>query len=197
MSIVATDSIASFFDEAVEDALKVRHVEASQSATRYLVGVLADYAHPDDLTPLGRPLALSLQEALVTQSPAERFERLRQLGDAVLYGSGFFADHFAARGLETRYVSSIGSRAYVSAAAMFRGSGELFEELAHRFEEFALVLGEVANITAANASANTPQNMLKLYERWLKTGSATVGEALASQGFFPVFGPSRGTKGVQ
>jgi hypothetical protein len=196
MSIVTTGSIATFFDEIVEDALKVRHVEASQNATRYLVGVLADYAHPDDLPTLNRPLALSLQEALVTNHPAERFERLRQLGDAVLYASGFFADHFAARGLETRYVSSIGSRAYVSAAAMFRSPSteNLFEELASRFEEFASVLSEVANLTAANAGPNGgPQNLLKLYERWVKTKSETVGDALAQQGFFP----TRGAKGVQ
>jgi hypothetical protein len=194
MSIVAAGSIASFFDEVVEDALKVRHVEASQSATRYLVGVLADYAHPEDLAALSRPLALSLQEALVTHQPAERFERLRQLGDAVLYASGFFADHFAARGLETRYVSTIGARAYVSAAAMLGPNPTVgvFEELASRFEDFASVLAEVANITAANHTAG-PQHLLKLYERWLKTGSETVGEALAAQGFFP----TKGTKGLQ
>jgi hypothetical protein len=193
MSIVAMGSIASFFDEVVEDALKVRQVEASQSATRYLVGMLAGYAHPDDLATLGRPLALSLQEALVTNPPAERFERLRQLGDAVLYASGFFADHFAARGLETRYVSTIGARAYVSAGAVFRSPGNLFEELASRFEEFSAVLTEVANITSANNAAAGPQSLLKLYERWLKTGSDTVGEALASQGIFP----TRGSKGLQ
>jgi len=193
MTIVAAGSIASFFGEVVEDALKVRHVEVSHSTTRYLVGVLADYAHPGDLEPLGRPLALSLQEALVTQQPAERFERLRQLGDAVLYASGFFADHFAARGLETRYVSSIGSRAYVSAAAILGPAPlNIFEELASRFDELASVLTEVANMTAASQS-NGPQSLLKLYERWLKTGSETVGEALASQGFFP----AKGTKGLQ
>jgi hypothetical protein len=192
MSIVAADSIASFFDEIVEDALKVRHVEASQSATRYIVGVLADYAHPEGLDALGRPLALSLQEALVTNDPAKRFERLRQLGDAVLYGSGFFADHFAARGLETRYVSTIGSRAYVSAGAMLGGTVGLFDELANRFDEFSSVLTEVANMTLANG-APSPKHLLKLYERWLKTGSETVGEALASQGFFP----TKAAKGIQ
>jgi len=193
MAIVAADSIASFFDEVVEDALKVRHVEASQSATRYIVGVLADYAHPDDLATLGRPLALSLQEALVAHPPAQRFERLRQLGDAILYASGFFSDHFAARGLETRYVSSIGARAYVSAGAILPPSQHnIFDELARRFDEFASVLTEVAHITAASQTSG-PKSLLKLYERWLKTGSETAFDALASQGFFP----TKGTQGVQ
>ncbi len=185
MPIVAADSIASFFDEVLEDALKVRKVDASQSAARYLVGVLADYAHPDEGHPLGKPLALSLQEALVTHAPAERFERLRQLGDAVLYASGFFADHFAARGLETRYVSSIGMRAYVSAGAMLSAGTtktHLFEELANRFDEFASVFSEVAERTLAQQSS---RDLVKLYERWLKTGSETVAGALVEHGIFP------------
>jgi len=187
MTIVATGSIASFFDEVVEDALKARGVNASEGATRYLVGVLAEpHIEP-------RPLALSLQEALVISEPAERFERLRLLGDAVLYGSGFFADHFAARGLENRYVCTIGARAYSHAGAMLRGDQTgLFDELAQRFEQFAQVLTEVADRTLAHQAPGA-KNLLKLYERWLKTGSETVAEALVDQGIFP----TRGTKGVQ
>ena len=192
MSIVAAESIESFFDEVVEDVLKTRGVDASQSATRYLVGVLAE----PQIGAINKPLALSLQEALVTYEPAERFERLRQLGDAVLYGAGFFADHFAARGLENRYVFSIGARAYVSAGAMLRGdSTGLFEELAQRFEQFASVLSDVAERTLAQQPG--PQSLLKLYERWLKTGSDTTAEALVEHGIYPVFGPTRGGKGVQ
>ncbi len=204
MTIVATDSIASFFDEIVEDALKVRHVEASPSATRYLVGVLADYAHPEGLEAFGQPLAISLQQALVTNAPAKRFERLRQLGDAVLYASGSFADHFAARGIENKYVFSIGARAYVSAGAMLKvtssttsveeqaSSIDLFDELANRFDEFASVLSEVSNITLANGAVG-PSNLLKMYQRWVKTGSETMSGALAAQGIFP----TRGSKGLQ
>jgi hypothetical protein len=185
MSIVAAGSIAGYFEGVIEDALETRGVDASESATRYLVGVLAEpHIEP-------RPLALSLQEALVCSEPAERFERLRLLGDAVLYASGFFADHFAARGLETRYVISIGSRAYGSAGAMLHDSTGLFEELALRFEEFASVLNVVAERTLAQQPG--AQNLLKLYERWLKTGSETISAELAVHGIFP----TRGTKGIQ
>jgi hypothetical protein len=186
MSIVAAGSIAGYFEAVVEDALETRGVDASQSATRYLVGVLAEpHIEP-------RPLALSLQEALVTNEPAERFERLRLLGDAVLYASGFFADHFAARGLETRYVVSIGSRAYGTAGAMLHGDETgLFDELARHFEEFASVLTVVAERTLAQQPG--AQNLLKLYERWLKTGSETISAELAVHGIFP----TRGTKGIQ
>lgn len=189
MSIVAAESIASFFDDVVQDALEARGVDASESAARYLVSVLAE----PQIEAVGRPLALSLQEALVTNEPAERFERLRQLGDAVLYASGFFADHFAARGLENRYVFSIGARAYVSAGAMLHGGDAtgLFDELARGFDQFASVLSDVADRTLASQPG--AQNLLKLYERWLKTGSETMAEALVEQGIFP----TRKTKGIQ
>jgi len=189
MSIVSAESIASFFDEVVEDALKARRVDASETATRYLVGVLVE----PHIEAVGRPLALSLQEALVTNEPAERFSRLRELGDAVLYASGFFADHFAARGLESRYVATIGARAYVSAGALLGGSNGLFDELARRFEEFSQVISEVAERTLAQQSAHDPRGLLKLYERWLKTGSEATAEALVEHGIFP----TRGAKGVQ
>jgi len=188
MSIVAADSIESFFGEVVEDALKARHVDASETATRYLVGVLAE----PHVETFGRPLALSLQEALVTHEPAERFSRLRELGDAVLYVSGFFADHFAARGLESRYVSTIGARAYVSADALLGGT-TLFAELASRFDDFTRVISEVADRTLAQQNAHDPRGLLKLYERWLKTGSGAMAEALVEQGIFP----TRGAKGTQ
>ena len=32
---------------SVEDAIKARRVDATDGATRYLVALLADYAHPD------------------------------------------------------------------------------------------------------------------------------------------------------
>ena len=186
MSIVAADSIAGYFEGVVEDVLETKHIEASESATRYLVGVLAEpHIEP-------RPLALSLQEALVCSEPAERFERLRLLGDAVLYASGFFADHFAARGLETRYVISIGARAYGSAGAMIQGDETgLFTELASHFEDFSSVLHVVAERTLAQQPG--AKNLLKLYERWLKTGSETMAEALVENGIFP----TRATKGLQ
>jgi len=193
MSIVAADSITSFFDEVLEDALKAKRVEPSQGAARYLVGVLTDYAHPDQGLTLGKPLALALQEALVTSEPAERFNRLRQLGDAILYASGFFAEHFSSRGIETRYVASIGVRAYGSAGAMLSTGttkSTLFDELASRFDEFSMVFCEVAERTLGH---QTSRDLVKLYERWLKTGSDTVAGALVEQGIFP----TRATKGVQ
>jgi len=200
MSILATASVADFFEEIVEDAMKSHGLKASEGARSYVVALLAELAKPGSPVErtLDRPLTLLLDEALHTSGRAERFEKLRTLGDGVLYSSGFFADHFEARGVDTKYVISIGVAAYENAGSLLRGSGEkkedngidIFRELAKDFGAFVAVLSEIANATIAKSVA-TSRGVLKLYERWLKTRNERLGEALASQGFVAPRGGGR------
>ena len=122
MTIVAAHSVSHFFFEAVEDAMRVQRVDATDGATRYLVALLGDYVHPDRRAgeALERPLTLLFDEALHAPDPAERFQRLRTIGDGVLYGCGFFGDHFEARGVDAKYLRGLGTRAYGAAGSMLR-----------------------------------------------------------------------------
>ncbi len=198
MTIVAAHSVSHFFLEAVEDAKRARGVDATDGATRYLVGVLADFAHPDHRAgeALERPLTLLLDEALHSPDPADRFQRLRIIGDGVLYGCGFFGDHFEARGVDARYLHGLGTRAYGAASSMLRqGANEpgpdLFGELAEKFEALVEVVGEVADTTIAMGTESS-SGLLRVYERWLKTGSERLASALTSRGVMP----TRGSRGV-
>jgi hypothetical protein len=195
MSIVPAQSVSGFFVEVVEDAMKARRVEATEGATHYLVALLADYAHPDRTAgeALERPMTLLLDEALHAPDPAARFERLRVLGDGVLYGCGFFGDHFEARGIDLAYMHGLGTRAYGAASSMLRAQEgpDVFGELANRFGVFVDVVAEVADATIAMGTEN-PKGLLKVYERWLKTGSERLASALTSHGVVP----TRRTRGV-
>jgi hypothetical protein len=199
MTILAARSVSQFFMEVVEDAIRLRGIDATDGATRYLVGLLTDYAHPDRRAgeAMDRPLTLLFDEAVRMADPAERFERLRTLGDGVLYGCGFFGDHFDARGVDTKYVRGLGTRAYGAASSMLRRGHEeaagpdLFAELADKFDGFVDVLNEVADLTVAMGS-ETSRGLLRIYERWLKTGSERLANALSSRGVVP----TRGTRGV-
>ena len=198
MTIVAAQSVSHFFHEVVEDAKRARRLDATDGATCYLVELLADFAHPDPRTgeALERPLTLLLDEALHAPEPAERFERLRTLGDSVLYGCGFFGDHFEARGVDPKYLHVLGTRAYGGASSMLRhcandASPDLFAELAEKFEAFVDVIAEVADATIAMSTENS-RGLLHVYERWLKTGSERLASALTSRGVMP----TRGTKGI-
>lgn len=199
MSILATASVSDFFEEVVDDAMKSRGVNASGGATSYVVALLADLAKPGSPVErtLERPLTLLLDEALHTTELADRFEKLRTLGDGVLYSSGFFADHFEARGVDTKYLIGIGRTAYENAGSLLRTPGadedsgpDIFHELATGFGDFVAVVAEVANATIARGVA-TSRGLLKLYERWLRTRSDSLAEALSSHGFVAPRGGGR------
>ena len=191
--------LRGFFHNVLVEALAERRVEASESTAHYLVALLADFAHPGEETheALERPLPFLLEEALAAVG-RERFERLRTLGDSVLYTSGFFLDHLEIRGVQLDYVSALGARAYGTAASMLRVPGnsdsapELFEELAEKFTRFARVLSTVSEGLFANAAVATDTGALRTYERWLKTGSPQLSSALAVRGMVA----TRGRGGV-
>jgi hypothetical protein len=190
MSIVATDSISTYFHDVVEEAIKARRVEATDGATRYLVALLSDYARPDYRAgeTMHRPLAFLLDEAMHTADPAERFERLRALG----------GENFEAKGVERGYLFGIGAVAYGGASSMLRVSAadaarklDIYRELADKFSSFVGVLAEISDATIAGGVAGS-RDLLKVYERWLKTGSDRLAQTLTSHGLVPL----RGAKGT-
>jgi hypothetical protein len=202
MSILAANSVSHFFLEAVEDAMRLQRVDATDGALRYLVALLVDYVHPDRRAgeTLERPLTLLFDEALRAPDPAERFQRLRVIGDGVLYGCGFFSDHFEARGVDAKYIRGLGTRAYGEAGSMLRrnpGDAEgvrgpdIFAELAANFDAFVGVVADVADATVATGMESS-RGLLKVYERWLKTGSDRLATALTSHGVMPTRGSTRG-----
>ena len=71
------------------------------------------------------------------------------------------------------------------------GGPDLFGELARKFAEFVEVVAEVADSTIAMGTESS-RGLLRVYERWLKTGSDRLATALTSRGVVP----TRGPKGV-
>jgi hypothetical protein len=189
-SIAISPSVAEYFGGVVDDALRSRNVQASPAASQYVVGVLCDFARPseDAESPFSKPLTFQLRDAL--EAPfAERFKRLRALGDGVLYAVGFFGGHIELRGIDRKYVMHVGSAAYQNAAVMLHSPGHggkfgVLEELAIKFGEFVDVLTEVAEGTIAMGTRDE-RGLVKLYERWLKTGSSRIAEELGARGIIP------------
>jgi len=204
-SIAITPNVSHYFQEVLSEAIRVRRVEATDAASSYLVGLLCEYAHPneDSGSTFSQPLTFQLRDALEADGSV-RFRRLRGLGDHVLYAIGFFRSHFEGRGADRGYVVNVGSTAYREAAGMMRmrskrrresdglaAEPDVLSELAIKFDRFAQVLADVAEGTLA-CGARDERSVVKLYERWLKTGSARLAEELGSRGLLP----SRGAGGV-
>lgn len=195
--IVAAGSVEGFFVEVVEEAIRAKKVEVTDASTSYLVSLLADYAKPNPQAEVqrDRPVAFLLDEAIHTLDLGERFEKLRTLGDGVLYTCGFFRDHFEARGVDSEYLMNVGATAYRNASSLLHVPSEskvdVFAELADKFASLAGVLTEVADATVAMSVASS-RGVLKLYERWLRTRSDRLADALSGHGFVA----PRGGRGV-
>ena len=118
---------------------------------------------------------------------AERFQRLRSLGDHVLYVLGFFGGHLESKVRSRHHVVGVGSAAYHNAAAMLRVKDErearrgVLSELATKFDRFVAVLRDIADGTLA-CGAQSERTLVRLYERWLATGSTRLAEELGARG---------------
>jgi hypothetical protein len=186
------DAVA-FFTDAVRDSARTRGYDPDAPSAVYVAALLADYAKPrfgDEA--LRKPLVLLLREALEA-SGGERFRRLRGLGDHALYVSGFFADYLERRGVQRPYVHGLGRTAYDALATMLRRSGgagagpDVFHELAENFEELVALLSDVADVIYAS-SVRDPRDVVGVYERWSRSGSRALAEALARWGVVPTRG---------
>jgi hypothetical protein len=180
--------MTEFFHDVVNSALRAQHVEATPEASGYLVSLLCEYAHPGEEahSTFSEPLTFLLRDALET-SGAERLRRLRSLGDGVLYAIGFFGEHLTQRGADRKYIEQVGASAYRHAAATMRvrasraGDPSIFTELATKFERFAAVLGDVAEETIG-AMVRDSQSLVRVYERWVRTGSTRLADELGMHG---------------
>ena len=181
-AIFRNESPTEYFRELVESALQHQHVAAGQLTSFYLVNLLSGFVHldrsaaPDD-EPLGVRLAKALQAAGVQQR-----DGLRRVGDLSLFISGFFSDSLTRRLVDVDYYIQLGELAYGSLARHGdEALGDVFDELAGRFPAFVDVLCEISERTCLTSNAD----LLRLYEKWVRTKSRRSGDLLAARGIVP------------
>jgi hypothetical protein len=175
---------AEYFRELVDAALARRRVKAGDLTAFYLVNLLCDHVRPEARRGSARdaePLALRLGHALASGGAVQRAE-LRSLGDFSLFMSGFFSDSFNRRAIDVDYYVSMGEYAYGSLSRRDESTfAEVFSELARKFVGFMDVLADISEQTALTSSGD----VLRLYEKWLRTGSARDGQKLIDRGIVP------------
>ncbi|HJL16651.1 MAG TPA: hypothetical protein RMH99_13395 [Sandaracinaceae bacterium LLY-WYZ-13_1] len=192
MTIEMSADVRGWFRERLVAALEERGIPASATTRLYLVELLSSFARDGSRARLGRPLALQLADAVEAEGP-ERIRLLRQLGDTALYVLGFFEDHLERRGVSRSYVVAMGGRAYSSAESLAAHSPSeaprrvAYAELADGFEAYVEAIDEVRESTALR----TPQDIVKLYDKWKRTGSPRLAKRLQKEGVFPTVPASR------
>ena len=185
------ESAVEYFKELVDGAIEHQHLHATDLAAYYVVQMLAAFAErpardgaADDM-----PLAIQLAQALESGGARQR-AGLKQVGDASLFISGFFSDSLKRKLVDVDYYATIGGYAY---QALSRVESEtvsaLFAELGEKFLGFVDVVAEVSERSQCASNAE----LLRLSERWLKTGSARSGQLLVERGV----GPNASTRGAR
>lgn len=182
-NLVRQEAPEEYFRELVEDALVHQNVEADRLTAFYVVNLLADFARVNtDARLESEPLALGLMRALESAGWQRRVW-LKWVGDRSLFLSGFFGDSLKERLVDPSYYVTLGGFAYNSLSRGYdEASSPIFSELAAKFVAFVDVLSEVSERSALSCN----RDLLRLYEKWLQTGSRRTGALLIERGLLPV-----------
>ena len=182
--LVRNETAAEYFKELVESAMVRQHVQAADLTEYYLVNLLCQYVRLDNRFDHGdhaQPLALRLARAFETGGFEKRM-RLRSIGDFSLFMSGFFSDSFNRSAVDVDYYKSMGEYAYGSLSRSDdEAFAEVFGELSRKFVGFMDVLADISERTNLGSTVD----VLRLYEKWLRTGSARDGQRLVERGILP------------
>jgi hypothetical protein len=195
-SLVHAHSAEEFFKEEVEAACRRQALEPQPLTSYYVVRLLAEFARPD--SPAGQAfvsndaLGLLLVRALAGGGARQRLE-LQQVGDVALFIAGFFSDSLRAGLVDVDYYMSLGGRAYHALGHLDHALSPTFAELADRFGSFVDVLADVSDHTTVAGA----HDLLRVYERWARTGSRRDGDRLIARGLLPNAAAIRGTRTVQ
>jgi hypothetical protein len=191
--VIVNMSLQEYFYEAIHSTLSRQKIRAQPETASYLVNLLTSFLRTERLYEPGedglnfRPLALRYGDTLHGLIPETRARALRELGDAALFVAGVFAESFSCKLIGADYYAAMGGSAYAELAVSLRPSenwrpfGELFGELAAKFSDFANVLGEVAE----HPEVHWHDDVLHLYERWMKTGNHRAAARLRELGIEP------------
>ena len=186
-ALVRHETPAEYFKELVETAMEHQHVAVRDLTSFYLVNLLTGFVHFDRSSPAvgDEPLGVRLARALQAGGSAQR-NGLREVGDLSLFISGFFADSLTRSLVDVDYYIQLGECAYGSLARRDVPLGDVFDELAGKFSAFVDVLGEVSERSALSSNSD----VLRLYEKWVRTRSRRSGDLLVERGIVPNYSVS-------
>lgn len=176
-----------YFKNLVESAIDHQHIETDDIAKFYLVNLLVNCIESEKTNISDEPLAITFNKAFQSSSVKQGII-LRQVGDFSLYLSGFFSESLSRKIVDVDYYITIGQTAY-NYLANIEGSvksqnsrSSLYKELSSKFLPFTDVLAEVSE----RCKLTSNENILRLYEKWIKTRNEWSAKLLREKGIEPL-----------
>ncbi len=176
------------FSEVVKEACKNRQIAAQPAVEVYLVQLLRHYLNSKNFhqAPLEDsqekpPETFAEMYLLAMNSEGlKRKELMRTVADRALYLTGFFGDSLQKKTVDIDYYAEIGSAAYLNLHSWTKENSlsHVYKTFSRRFMDFV----EVLNYISEKSSIQSDQNVLRLYDRYLRTGSELAREKLNELG---------------
>ncbi|MBC7372335.1 MAG: hypothetical protein H7326_12255 [Bdellovibrionaceae bacterium] len=186
-------SPADFFKDQVRQGLARRKLETYPQVETYLVDLLQHYLDARNLfepefDEFGKKNPKTLAEMYLhansTDDQTLKIEMLKKLGDRSLYMSGFFGDSLQRKIVDVDYYVNMGGVAYATLAGCVRQdtSAKVFTTMSRQFIDFVDVLTYISH----NSFVKSNESILRLYDRYLTTGSELAKEKLTEIGVLPM-----------
>lgn len=178
--------VQAYFSEELKAVIGRHQISARDASVQYLASLLLRhieskhfFTHGAD----GKPAENLLSELYIQFTHATGEERrlvLQRLGDICLMMSGFFAENVHSKIVDIDYYFGMGGSAYahLSEMATLEESRAMYGELSCKFKPFSNVLGELSERSGLQSN----KDVLRMYERWVATGSKHLRTLLNEQG---------------
>jgi hypothetical protein len=192
MTELETRGLMEYFKSAVEDATQRLGVDISDHTEFYIVNLLFRYADARALSkePIGAGAETFAELYLKSQGEAEgkRALILKYIGDTTLFLTGCFSDCFQRSLVDIDYYARLGRTSYRDLLDMEASRSvqwkleDVFEELSKKYMQLMDVLAEVA----ATDGPQKAVDLLRIYDRWVRTRSKRDEALLRHMGIIPL-----------
>src|SRR6185312_8415266 len=164
------------------------NVKAVPAVQTYLVSLLEHYLDARNLfeEPAGegenkKPETLAEMFLLAANSDrVGKVDLLKKLGDRSLYISGFFGDSLERKIVDIDYYAEMGGAAYGSLADHV--SDDMVAQVYRIFSREFLAYVDVLTYISQQSMIQSDQSLLRLYDRYMRTGSELAKEKLIEMG---------------
>jgi len=175
-----------YFAAEIRSALEKHQVSVHANSFEYLVELLVGHLESDKFFTKGangkmqNVVIADLYAEYLKADGAQQANCLKRLGDICLMISGFFAASVHRKVTDLAYYFDMGGTAYRELASLqiAKDPRDVYTELSEKFQPFSNVLGEVSERSGLQSNSD----LLRLYERWLFTGSDRLKSVLVEHG---------------
>ena len=190
--VITNSNIREYFYESFNHALSHQNKSLSPETTFYIVNLLTNFSTSKEAFKQSskesglKPLAFIYSDAIQSETKEQKFIQYKYLGDITLFISGVFYLSLNKSLVDVDYYIGMGENAYHTLVINNSYSENsafniIFTEISQQF----LSIVELLNEVSYEMENYKHEDILRLYEVWLKTNNQFCAEKLREFGIEP------------